>query len=180
MKFISNGKNGVIPDFKIKFNNFRIEKVDSYRYLGITLDHHLNFVKHIDYIKKKLSVFIGIFKRLKHIKDLNILRKIYLGLIQPHLNYGINAWGLAFKTKIKTLYIQPKKIMRIICKSDYNAHSLPLFKKLGILDMFSLIIKSLLTHIYRCLNQNFVNRNNILIFQKIDHDHQTRSKLTNN
>src|SRR5713101_8028217 len=73
---------------EIKFKGIQIEQTKEYKYLGIQLDQHLSFEKHIELLKNKLSSHIGVFKRLTHIRNSNILKNIYFALIQPHLNYG--------------------------------------------------------------------------------------------
>ena len=49
---------------------------------------------------------------------------MYNSLIVPHLNYGITLWG----HKAGVVRKIQKKDIRVLTKSEYNAHTLPLFK----------------------------------------------------
>ena len=49
-------KNKVIDDVDIRINNDKIENVYVTQFLGVHIDSHLNWKKHIDYICKKKPV----------------------------------------------------------------------------------------------------------------------------
>ena len=52
-------KSKIIGGVKIKINNVTLEKVKSVKYLGLILDENLRWDNHIEYIKEKISPFIG-------------------------------------------------------------------------------------------------------------------------
>ena len=60
---------------------------------------------------------------------------LYFALIQPHINYRILAWGNATKYIPKRTVVLQKRTMRTICKIQYESHTEPLFRKLGILKI---------------------------------------------
>ena len=74
-------------------NNENIEQVSSFSFLGIHLDEHLKWNKHIGMLTNKLSRIIGILNRLKYIYLQHILLTIYNSLFMSHVNYGILLWG---------------------------------------------------------------------------------------
>ena len=58
-------------------------------------------------------------------------------IIYPHLIYGIQVWGLAFKTELKNIETMQKRAVRMITFNDsFNihgyglCHSSPLFQQL--------------------------------------------------
>jgi len=57
-----------------KINNIIIEKVNEFNFLGLTLDTHLNWKKHSEYISNRCARIIRILNRLK-------------------LNYCLTIWG---------------------------------------------------------------------------------------
>ena len=59
----------------------------------------------------------------------------------PYINYGLMVWGFSCNRIIKL----QKKTIRIICLTNYNAHTEPLFKKLKILNV---------TDMLKCMNRN--------------------------
>ena len=65
----------------------------------------------------------------------NILKTLYMSLVLPYLSYCNIVWGSAFKTSLNPLVILQKKCIRTITKSDYLAHSKPLFLKSKLLTI---------------------------------------------
>ena len=85
-----------MPDIQISnlhINNIKLECLDSFNFLGITIDKHLTWREHIHLISNKISRIVGVINRLKNYIPQNVLLTIYNTLIIPHLNYGILTWG---------------------------------------------------------------------------------------
>ena len=51
---------------QLLLNNDKIEKVESFNFLGVTIDKHLNWKQHTEIIANKLSKYCGIFSKLKN------------------------------------------------------------------------------------------------------------------
>ena len=137
--------NRTIEYPQISINNTLIDYVDSFDFLGITLDSQLKWGHHIDKISMKISKVIGILNHLKNFLPSDILKTIYNALINPHLHYGLLCWG---NNSNRVLKLQ-KKAIRIITSSKYNAHTSPLFKKLCVLNLPDLYDVKLLKFYYR-------------------------------
>ena len=61
----------------IKINNILIEQVPHFKFLGITIDSHLNWNQHILQLGNKLSRTTGVLSRLKNYVPSSILLTIY-------------------------------------------------------------------------------------------------------
>jgi len=120
-------KRLIYPDIMI--DETLIEYVSSFSFLGIIVDKSLSWRSHIDHTTTKISKVVGILNRLKHFLPQNVLLNIYNSLIVPHLNYGCLLWE---KVSSRMFRLQ-KKAIRAITASKYNAHTSPLFKRLGLL-----------------------------------------------
>ena len=88
---INKGISQIELDFYI--NDEKIERVNRFNFLCIVLDEKLSWKHHIDMISNKISRCVGVLNRLKHFLPTNILRTLYCGMIQSHLNYAILVWG---------------------------------------------------------------------------------------
>ena len=72
------------------------EKVRSKKYLGLVLDHKLNFLEHIDYIKKKIAKRIGAIYKSKNLLPLKYRKMFANSLMLPYnilitlISFGIN------------------------------------------------------------------------------------------
>ena len=72
-----------------KINNITIEKVNELNVLGLTLDTHLNWKKHIS---NRCARIIGILNRLKQELPLRIKTMLYNTLLVPQINYCRIIW----------------------------------------------------------------------------------------
>ena len=98
----------------IKINNIALKRVYSCKYLGIIIDARLKWHEHITYVVKKTKYLIFIFAKLKKILTYKILMAVYHGLFGSISNYGVIAWGSAYKTSLTPLKNIQEKILKII------------------------------------------------------------------
>ena len=121
----------------INLNGIDLEKVQNFKFLGITINENMNWNTHIGIVANKVSRMVGILHRLKHELPSNTLRTIYCSLVQPHLTYAITTW--CTHTPPARLQILQKKAIRAIQNSKYNSHTNPLFSQLNLLRLDHLI-----------------------------------------
>ena len=63
-----------------------LNKVNSAKYLGVIIDHKLNWIDHIAYIKNKISKGIGIMYRTRNFLNKSSLIGLYYSYIYPYFN----------------------------------------------------------------------------------------------
>lgn len=139
-------------NFDLKIQDINIEKVSTFKFLGITLDSNLNWNEHVKELGNKLSRVNGVLRKLKNYIPSYILLTIYNSLFQSHLRYGITCWGFNNCSRLKKLQ---KRALRNVAKVKYNAHTEPIFKNLNLLkcdDIFKL----------SCIKLYYKFHNNIL------------------
>jgi len=124
-------RNKRTPTLEIKLNNEIVQFVDTFNYLGIILDQRLTWGAHTQSISTKISKVIGILSKLKHFLPPYILKIIYDALITSRIKYGLLIWGSCFGQIFKL----QKRAVRIIVGAKFNAHTDPIFRKLGILKV---------------------------------------------
>ena len=137
--------NKQIPELNIQIEGIDIERVSEFNFLGITLDDHLRWNKHIDKISNKMSRNIGILNCLKHFLPISTKLTIYNSLILSHINYGLLLWGYSCK-RVETLQ---KKAVRTISLSKYNAHTEPVLKHLKLLKVCDILKLQTLKFYYK-------------------------------
>ena len=167
----------------LKLNNTKHKLFESkkLKYLGLIVDDRLSWKFHINELTKKIGRSIGVLYRLKKTGcPKKILLNVYFALIQSQLSYGLMAWGSASNYLIEKLSLLQKKAVRIITNSSYLAHSAPLLKELGILN-----IEDLYQHQYAMFMFDY-DRGSLpktfdSYFVKVSdvHSHQTRSSSSN-
>ena len=62
-----------------------IEHVQTFNFLGIMLNETLSWKSHIDIVSNKISKFIGILYRLKHVFPEYVLFTLYNSLIVSYI-----------------------------------------------------------------------------------------------
>ena len=107
--------------------NNQIERVSSYKLLGIWIDDKLNFNSHIDKLCSKLKRSLYNLSRLKKTMNLKLKMLIMKGIFMSHLSYGIEIWGGTSKTNIKRLQTMQKKAIRKVFNKPPSTHTKDLF-----------------------------------------------------
>lgn len=143
MLFYKPGK--LLPDISVNIRGEVLTCVDSFTFLGLTLDSCLSWKPHFGKICNKISKIIGVLSRLKNFLSSEILLTLYNALILPHINYSILVWGFSNTTRILKLQ---KKAIRLIMKRRGNAHTDALFKSLKILKVDDIFLRFLLKFYY--------------------------------
>ena len=71
-----------------------LENCTCTKLLGVYIDCHLTWDKHINYLSNKLSPKLGLLYRFSKFLPNHALNVIYNTLLQPDIDYGISIWGM--------------------------------------------------------------------------------------
>ena len=160
------------------FGNTLLNLSNCCKYLGIWLDTRLTFSKHVAHVVTKLSKFCGIISRIRHYVSSSTVLRFYNVFVKHVIQYGILIYGSTTTAVLHPIFRLQKRILRRIFFCSSSVPSAELFKRAGVLSVYSLHIYELVKQIVlSCSNlQYFEDRNNW--FQLIDHSYNTRSKTT--
>ena len=129
--FFSSGRTIIEPD--IRLQDVKIKTVQSYKYLGLTIDDRLSFNAHIKQLKGKLSYYCGLLYSLRNFLPIEALKSIYFALVQQHLMMHIIFWGNTSIGNLNTMQIIQNKILRLMHNYAHSYSSTKdLFKKLNL------------------------------------------------
>ena len=93
--------------------------------------------------------------RVKHVLTSSALYSLYCTLVMPYLTYCCEVWGNNYKTRIQSLFILQKRVIRIIClNTNYKCHTKPLFYQLRSLNVFDIVDLNSLVFMYKAFNNN--------------------------
>ena len=104
-------------------------------FLGVILDENLSWKSHLSYLTNKISMSIGVIYKASFCLPLESLRILYFSMIYPYLQYCAIVWGLTYPTSIRRIEVLQKRAIRILDDSAFDAHTGPIFKKLGLLKL---------------------------------------------
>ncbi len=163
----------------INIDGLKIDQVDNTKFLGIQIDHKLNWKIHIQNLCKKLSRHIGIINRLKSYLPQQTLLQLYYSFIYPHVLYCILVWGNCAKTVINPLIVLQKRVVRIISGAAFRQHSPPLFKANKILTINDIYHLQVSLFMYRYTN-NLLPRTFNNYFRLSSDVHQRSTRFSHN
>ena len=144
-------KNEII---NLTIDGTKIVQVFETKFLGVIIDHNLNWKSHIMNVKTKLSRCIGMFYKASQILDIDSLRMLYCTLYLPHITYCCEIWGTAYKSNIECINKSQKRVIRIISKANRLAHTTPLFSGLKLLKFEDLVSLKISSFMFRVRNNN--------------------------
>ena len=135
---VSKSKYSIFSPSNISINicNSVLEREHSTKFLGLNIDEQLTWKSHINKLKAKLSSSIYIINRIKNHLPHKALKDIYYTLIHSHLIYGITAWGAS--SQIEHLFKIQKKVIRLINRKAFRAHTDPIFKRENVIKIYDL------------------------------------------
>ena len=78
--------------------------------------------------------------KARHYLSLKTLQTIYDTMVYPYVTYCNIIWTGTYPTRLKSIFMIPKKIVRIMTFAKYKDKSRPLFLSLKILNIYELNI----------------------------------------
>ena len=141
----------IVPYPKLKINNFIIDRVTEFNFLGLIISSNMKWKINIDHIALKVSKIIGIMYRLKFVLPADVLLTIYNSLNLPHFNYCHLAWSSNITAGHK-LHLLQKKAVRIVDHRHFLAHTEPICKRLRIVKIVDMFQISIWKFYYKLMN----------------------------
>lgn len=127
------------PLDKIQLNDCtEIKCSDSTRFLGIHIDNHLSWKMHIDVTISKIQSQKWALRNLVKITSEQVALLFYHAHIMSHLRYGVVLWGRSLHAD--SLFVEQKKIIRILFNLPFNFSCKDIFKKYNLLTLPSIYI----------------------------------------
>ena len=160
---------------RVVIDNHQLTQVNSSKYLGVIIDHKLNWIEHISYVKSKMSKGIGIMFKARQFLTKKALLMLYHAYIYPYMTYCIEVWGCTSQTQLNCLFLLQKKIIRIMSFSHYLAHTNPLFLSMEVLPLMKIFLYKVGLIMYKYSN-NLLPECISLLYLRNDsiHEHNTR------
>lgn len=147
----------------LTFNN-NLNISDSTKFLGTHLDPQLTWTLHTDHVCNKLNSAYFAILQMKSSLDVNGLLNIYYALAYSHMSLNILSWGST--KEIERIFINQKRIIRLIFGMKFRESCRDVFKEKGILTLPSIYILKCLTFV----------KQNLHIFQKSNENHSYNTR----
>ena len=173
--YIIFGKKRVPDDFHIIINGMAIERVYSTKFLGVIIDHRLNWKEHVSQVTIKLNKILAIFYKIRYKLSSDSLYILYCSLFLPYINYCCEIWGNTYISNVNKVFILQKKCIRIIGNANYRDSTKDLFCSLRIVKFFDLVKLKTCEYIFRALNSLLPRSLTMLLDINVNNAVNTRS-----
>lgn len=108
-----------IPDIEPCIDGIKLEAVNDFNFLGLTINQSLDWTPHLSVTSRKLSRALGILHRVKSFVPASTMKTLYYSLVQSHLIFQILNWGY----ECSQLEGLQKRAIRAINNTHYLAHT---------------------------------------------------------
>lgn len=152
--FMVFGNRNKSVDEKVMIDDKEIEQVKFTKFLGVLIDDQLNWLHHIDNVRKKLSKCIAAIYRVRNLVNYDALVLLYNTLFVPHLNYCSEIWANTYQSNLIKLTVLQKRVIRIINKVSRRYHTSSLFNKMYILKFNDLVKFKSLQILYKAYHNS--------------------------
>lgn len=155
-------------------NNIVVEKVECFKYLGMSFDTHMCWDEHIKALNGKIAPLIGLVRRLSYHLPKYVLKLMYFGFIHCRFLYGISNYGTASTNKLKKLQRMQNKCVKAISKLPLRFPTVSLYETAakGILPISALHEYQTSLYMYKALKVPSALSN--LEFSSVNHNYHTR------
>ena len=139
-------------NLNVHIDDITIDKISKINFLGVIIDDRLTWTDHVNSIRGKISMSIGIMRKLRSILPLKTLFMLYNAFVLPYLDYCSLVWSGTSSGNLQRLYTLQKKAIRICTNSHFIAHTSPLFKELNCVTFYDSISLKLGIFMFKFVN----------------------------
>ncbi len=101
---ISRKSSPVTPTLPLLLNSTPIEKVETFKYLGLLLSSDLSWNGQIDSVCSKAKRILGLlYRRYYNHVDGDTIKQLYVSLVRPHMEYACVVWDPYTNKAVKSL-----------------------------------------------------------------------------
>ena len=178
--FRSKRKNlNDIPD-QLQFENQKISRNNSVKYLRVTLDEHLTWNEHILDLCNKLKRHFKTFYCIRRYLNKKQVKSIYYALIYSHIKYGITVYGSANKNMIAKIQTLQNKLLKVLMGKNYRYSTNSLHNELEILKVSDIAKTNTVTFIHNYFHDKLskIFKNYFTVFNEV-HNINTRGSTNN-
>ena len=140
------------PKINLHINEDNLDMIGSNKYLGVQIDSELKWREHVTFAIGKISRAMGMLKYAKKYLPLEIVKNMYISIVEPHFRNCCSVWGCCGETLLDKLQKLQNRAARIVTNSSYDASSLPLIGSLGWLTIKEMIEFETATTVYKSLH----------------------------
>ena len=150
MVFSTKQQNDTLNKININ-ERCTIERVATFKYLGLHLDPFLKFNIHCNVIESKIASAAGILWKIGSKVPLYCRKNIYFALVHSHLVFMSSIWPLTNNSIIEPVQVLQNRAIRNVFKFDRLQNRAEMYNKVQILPIKALGLMSITKYMFMCL-----------------------------
>jgi hypothetical protein len=134
-KVMHIGSRGAKTDYSMAGTN--LETTTAERDLGVWVDDTMSSDSHVGYAVSKANQILGLIRRTFTYMDADLMKKLYISLVRPHLEYANVIWHPHLKRQVELL----ERVQHRATKMVPNLSKLGYEDRLRQMDLPSLVYR---------------------------------------
>ena len=175
---IFHGKNKILPTYipPLYLNGAEIQRVETFKYIGLVIDSTLSFAPHVNSVLNKLNKYFGIFSHIRNKIPPSLKRQIYYATIFPHINYALEIFGSCSAKLRNKIQVKQNQLMKVLTNRERLCPTNELHLHNRILKIEDVYKIKILTFVHDCVNKNTISLfHSYYEFQSQAHSFNTRN-----
>ena len=140
-------------DVSLKYDGITIERVEKFKYLGVSFDPQLSWNEHVNYLSSIISKRIGVICRIKQYLPNKIINMLAQALIFPHFDYCSSVWSNFSMQHSNELQILQNRLARVLLSADIRTSVDKMLKDLDWVRLAYRWEHHLLIQAFKCLKE---------------------------
>lgn len=157
--YMTFGKARHIPDLYLTVDGDVVQRVTTFKYLGLVLDENLSFDKHVEHVKKLVRPFISLMWRNGRFIPIEKRKQIYMAYAHCHLTYMLPIYGDCAQYKMNELQTIQNRCIKAMYRLSRDTPSTYLYSS-GLLPISKLAFVERVVNIHKMLNSITKNKFN--------------------
>ena len=141
-----------MQDLVLRQNKIEQVECTSIKFLGVCIQEHLTWSRHINHLISKLCSVLGTVIKVKSLLSKKSLLLLYHSLINSQLSYCILNWCYGNKTLVKRLQRLCYKFVELISGINSNSSVCDIMKENKLLTIDQLLTKELIVFMFKQKN----------------------------
>ena len=165
---ISKLRGRSIPSQQMMLLDQPMDRVSTYRYLGVIISEDLSWSPHIEKIISKARRLVGmLYRNFYQWSSPDSLLKLYLSLIRPHLEYAVQVWNPYLVKDIQKLEAMQRFALRM-CLKQWNSSYTDLLRESEVPELTKRKFLNVM-YFYKTINGHIVTYDNIITARHCPH-----------
>ena len=142
-----------VHGFNVQIDGQEVERLDSFKYLGVMVDSHLMFSDHVKYIQSKTVSKIKLLGRAHSFLSQELCISLYKSLILPLFDFNCYIYDCLSSRDAFTLQKLQNSAVRSILRAEFRTPIIELHTKAGLPMLEVRRQKSMATEMYKIYNK---------------------------